>query len=97
MMEEALTVEDPSLSLLLGSPAEPRRAWPCLRCLLHAYVVLSVLLFLPGAGATDPRLQGFGALMLLAAPIARPWIADLKRPGSPFSRPQDVTERSPRY
>ena len=45
--------------------------------------MLSVVLFLLGAGATDPRLQGFGALMLLAAPIARPWIADLKRARGP--------------
>ena len=42
-------------------------------------VVLSVVLFLLGVGAADPRLQGFGVLMLLSAPLARPWIAEFKR------------------
>jgi hypothetical protein len=42
-------------------------------------VVFSVVLFLLGVGAADPRLQGFGVLMLLSAPLARPWIAEFKR------------------
>ena len=79
VMEEALTAEDPAISLQLGSPTEPRRARRRLRWLLYLYVVLSALLFLLGVGAADPCLQGFGVLMLLSAPVARPWIAELKR------------------
>jgi hypothetical protein len=77
-MEEALTVEDPALSVLLGGPTEARRRrvrwW-----LLSAYLVLSVLLFLLGVGASDPRLQGISVLMLLSAPIAMLCMAEFKR------------------
>jgi hypothetical protein len=47
--------------------------------LLSAWVVLSVLLFLLGVGASDPRLQGISVLMLLFGPIAMWCRAELKR------------------
>jgi hypothetical protein len=80
-MEEALTAEDPALSSLLGRPTRARRAgrrvwW--LR-LLSAWVVLSVLLFLLGVGASDPRLPGISVLMLLSGPVAMLCRAELKR------------------
>src|SRR5215218_9081738 len=69
-MEEALTAEDPALSsLLVGSPTGARRARRRMWWLLAAWVVLSVLLFLLGVGASDSRLQAISVLMLLSAPV----------------------------
>jgi hypothetical protein len=78
-MEEALSAEDPALSSLLGSLTGARRARRRVWWLLSAWVVLSVLLFLLGVGASDPRLQGSAVLMLLSAPIAMLCRAELKR------------------
>ena len=78
-MEEALTAEDPALSSLLGRPTRARRAGRRVWWLLSAWVVLSVLLFLLGVGASDPRLQGISVLMLLSGPVAMLCRAELKR------------------
>jgi hypothetical protein len=79
VMEEALTAEDPALSSLLGRPTRARRAGRRVWWLLSAWVVLSVLLFLLGVGASDPRLQGISVLMLLSGPVAMLCRAELKR------------------
>jgi hypothetical protein len=78
-MEEALTAEDPALSSLLGSPTVARRGRRRVWWLLSAWVVLSVLLFLLGVGASDAHLQGISVLMLLSAPVAMLCMAELKR------------------
>ena len=78
-IEEALTAEDPGLSSLLGTPTRARRAGRRVWWLLSAWVVLSVLLFLLGVGASDARLQGISVLMLLSGPVAMLCRAELKR------------------
>jgi len=78
-MEEALTAEDPALSSLLGRPTRARRAGRRVWWLLSAWVVLSVLLFLLGVGASDARLQGISVLMLLSGPVAMLCRAEFKR------------------
>jgi multisubunit Na+/H+ antiporter MnhB subunit len=73
LMEEAVTAQDPALSLLLDRPIDPERTKRRVRTLLQIYVVLyivlSVVLFVLGLGAADVDLQETAMVMLLTAPV----------------------------
>jgi len=81
VIEEALTEEDPGLSVMLGELAEADRPWRRVRRTTWTYVAMSVVVLVFGLVVSDPATIGAGIIMLLfipavllsAAAIVRRW------------------------
>jgi len=78
VIEEALTDEDPGLSVLLSELAEADRPERRVRRATWIYVAVSVVVLVFGLVLVETTTLSAGIIMLLAVPVVRLWAARLR-------------------
>jgi hypothetical protein len=69
MIEEALTADDPGLSLQLRGSAERNRPWRGARRMTWCYSALSVVVLVFGLVVADQAVVSWGFAMLMLTPV----------------------------
>lgn len=69
VIEEALSAEDPELSLLMGGPGRPGRSRRHARTAVRIHLIVSAVLLVFGLLVADPTLQNGGFLLLFLTPV----------------------------
>jgi hypothetical protein len=78
-IEEALTADDPGLSLLLRGLAEPNRPGGRVRRTTWIYATVSVVVLVFGLVVADTALLGLGIVMLMLTPAVLACAAEVVR------------------
>jgi hypothetical protein len=78
VIEEALTEDDPGLSVLLSELEEAYRPERRVRRATWIYVAVSVLVLVLGLVVAEPSTMSAGIIMLLFIPVVRLWAARLR-------------------